>query len=60
MSDERTNESVRRLANEAWADRLTDDRLASDLCRLADDVRFYSPDERAAILREAAKRLLAR
>lgn len=41
-----------------WANALTDDRLASDLRRLADNIRFY-PDreQRAAILREADRRL---
>lgn len=41
-----------------WAQTLTDERLAQDLGRLADDVRFCgSPEQRAALLREAARRL---
>jgi hypothetical protein len=36
---------------------LTNERLADDLLRLADDVRFVTGDERAARLREAAGRL---
>lgn len=43
--------------NTDWAKHLTDDRLASDLLRLADDIRFDNPDARAARLREAARRL---
>jgi hypothetical protein len=40
-----------------WAKHLTDDRLASDLRRLADNIRFDNPEARAARLREAARRL---
>jgi hypothetical protein len=43
--------------NAEWAKVLTDERLASDLLRLADDVRFHNPAERSALLTETARRL---
>lgn len=52
-----TDPSVSISVNEQWAKALTDERLAADLRRLATNVRFQSPDARAAELREAADRL---
>lgn len=43
--------------NAAWARSLTDKRLASDLRRLADNIRFHDPAERSALLTETAQRL---
>lgn len=43
-----------------WAQTLTDERIANDLQRLADDVRFHNRVERKALLHEAARRLLAK
>jgi hypothetical protein len=37
----------------------TNDRLAQDLERIADDIRFFGQAQRTAILREAARRLAA-
>lgn len=50
MGDESIEESVARS--------FTDERLAEDLKRMALDIRYFSPVERAARLREAAKRLI--
>lgn len=36
---------------------MTDARLSLDLHRIADNVRFYGAEQRAAILHEAAQRL---
>jgi hypothetical protein len=44
-------------ANETVARSLTDERLASDLDRIAADVRWITGEERATRLREAARRL---
>lgn len=46
--------------NEAVARSLTDERLASDLDRIAGNVRFVEPAEREARLREAARRLVSK
>lgn len=43
--------------NETVAQSLTDERLASDLDRIAADVRWITGEERATRLREAARRL---
>jgi hypothetical protein len=43
--------------NESIAQSLTDERLASDLDRIAADVRWLTGEERATRLREAARRL---
>lgn len=40
-----------------WARALSDERMATDLIRLAGNVRFYSPAQRRALLLEAARRL---
>lgn len=44
---------------QAWADSLTDAALVDRLRRSADDIRFCSPVERRALMREAAMRLAA-
>jgi hypothetical protein len=46
--------------NDQVAQNLTDERLASDIERVAANVRFLPPDERAARLREGARRLVRR
>lgn len=43
--------------DEQVADRLTNPRLAQDLESIASNIRMFNPDERAARLREAARRL---
>ena len=40
-----------------WAEALTDERLVTDLNKVADDNRYHAPDQRAALLREAARRI---
>jgi hypothetical protein len=41
----------------AWAQSLTDERLAADLDKLSEDIRYHGREARAALLREAALRL---
>lgn len=45
--------------NKAWARSLNDEALAARLKRMADDLRFFNPRERTALLQEAAIRLTA-
>jgi hypothetical protein len=47
-------------SSESWARALTDERLAADLTRLADNVRWCTATQRSAVLREAARRLATR
>jgi hypothetical protein len=40
-----------------WAQSLNNQRLAEDLRRLSEDVRYFGTTQRVALLREAARRL---
>lgn len=42
---------------ESWARVLTDERLALDLERCAKQVTAFAPDQRRAMLNEAARRI---
>lgn len=42
---------------ETWARALTNERLASDLERCARQVTAFGPDQRSALLTEAARRI---
>lgn len=44
-------------AEEAWAAHLTDDKLATILMDLAGNIRKLGTRQRAAVLREAARRI---
>lgn len=46
-----------RTAIDHWARALTDERLASELARMAESIRLHTAEERKVLLVEAAKRL---